>query len=157
MSMRPTLPPGKSTKLALAGLGALAALKAVGLVLGLGALAHALAQWAGGEGPDGTRLLVQGGVGAFLLAAAVWGQSVLARRAALGVKEELRAKLVAHRLDPRYGGQGGAVGAEGMLASRGLDGLDNYFATYLPALVSCAVLPAALGLQILLEDWSRSS
>ncbi|AIX99829.1 hypothetical protein ART_0231 [Arthrobacter sp. PAMC 25486] len=151
--MKPTLPPGNSTKLALAGLAGLAALKAVGLVLALGALAHALSQWAGGGALDGTKLLVQGCVGAFLLAAAVWGQSILARRAALGAKEELRAKLVAHRLDPRNGGQGGAVGAEAMLASRGLDGLDNYFATYVPALVGCAVLPLALGLQILMSDW----
>lgn len=153
MGMRPTLPPGNSTKLALAGLGGLAALKAVGLVLGLGALAHALAQWAGGHELDSTKLLVQGSVGSCLLGVAVWGQAILARRAALGVKEELRAKLVAHRLDRRNAGQGGAVGAEGMLASRGLDGLDNYFATYLPALVSCAVLPLLLGIQILISDW----
>lgn len=151
--MKPILPPGNSTRLALAGLGGLAAVKAVGLVLALGALAHALSQWAGGSALDGTKLLVQGSVGTFLLAAAVWGQSILARRAALGAKEELRAKLVAHRLDPNNDGQGGAVGAEAMLASRGLDGLDNYFATYLPALVSCAVLPLALGVQILLSDW----
>lgn len=153
MGMGPTLPRGRSTRLALAGLGGLAALKAVGLVLGLGALAHALAQWAGGHELDSTKLLVQGSVGAALLAGAVWGQSILARRAALGAKEELRAKLVAHRLDRRNAGQGGAVGAEGMLASRGLDGLDNYFSTYLPALVSCAVLPLLLGIQILISDW----
>lgn len=153
MSMRPTLPSGSSTKLALAGLAGLAALKAVGLVVGLGALAYALAQWAAGAGLDSTRLLVQGSVGALLLGVAVWGQSILARRAALGAKEELRAKLVAHRLNPRHSAQGGAVGAEGMLASRGLDGLDNYFANYLPALISCAVLPLLLGLQILISDW----
>ena len=153
MSMRPVLPAGRSTKVALAGLAGLAAAKAVGLVLALGALAHALAQWADGSVLDGTKLLVQGSTGAVLLAAAVWGQSILARRAALGAKEELRSKLVVHRLDPLNGGQGGAVGAEGMLASRGLDGLDNYFATYLPALVSCAVLPLMVGLQILIADW----
>ncbi len=153
MGMRPTLPPGRSTRLALAGLGGLAALKAVGLVLWLGALAHAVAQWAGGQELDTAKLLVQGSVGAVLLAGAVWGQSILARRAALGAKEELRARLVAHRLDRRNAGQGGAVGAEGMLASRGLDGLDNYFSAYLPALVSCAVLPLLLGIQILMSDW----
>ncbi|WP_209683535.1 thiol reductant ABC exporter subunit CydC [Arthrobacter stackebrandtii] len=151
--MRPTLPPGRATRLSLAGLGGLAALKAAGLVLGLGALAYALAQWAAGSPLDAERLLVQGSVGAVLLAAAVWGQQVLARRAALGAKEELRAKLVAHRLDRRHAGQGGAVGAEAMLASRGLDGLDNYFASYLPALVTTAVLPLLVGLQILLTDW----
>ncbi len=153
MSMRATLPAGKSTKLALAGLVGLAALKAVGLVAGLGALAHALSQWAGHAQLDGVQLLVQGSVGALLLAAAVWGQAILARRAALGTKEELRGQLLNHRLDLRHGGQGGAVGAEAMLASRGLDGLDNYFSTYLPALVSCAVLPLLVGIQILITDW----
>ncbi|MEO6530352.1 MAG: ABC transporter, partial [Specibacter sp.] len=143
MSPRPVLPAVKSTRLALAGLAGLAALKAVGLVLLMGALAHALAQWAGGAALDEVKLLVQGGVGAGLLGASVWGQQILARRAALGTKEELRAKLVAHRLSPRAGqngSSGAAVGAEGMLASRGLDGLDNYFSAYLPALVTCAVL-----------------
>ncbi|MEO8221188.1 MAG: thiol reductant ABC exporter subunit CydC [Specibacter sp.] len=156
MSPRPLLPAGTSTRLALAGLAGLAALKAVGLVLLIGALAHALAQWAGGAALDEVKLLVQGGVGAGLLGASVWGQQVLARRAALGTKEELRAKLVAHRLSPRAGqngSSGGAVGAEGMLASRGLDGLDNYFSAYLPALVTCAVLPLMVGVQILISDW----
>ena len=45
------------------------------------------------------------------------------------------------------------MGAEGMLASRGLDGLANYFSAYLPALVTCAVLPLMIGVQILIADW----
>ncbi|MFQ4149320.1 thiol reductant ABC exporter subunit CydC [Arthrobacter sp. LAPM80] len=156
MSSRPTIPEGKSTRTALAGLAGLAAVKAVALVLLLGALAHALSQWAAGAAPDPVKLLVQGTVGAALLGAAVWGQSILARRAALGTKEELRAKLVAHRLNRRAGsvsGRSGGVGAESMLASRGLDGLDNYFTAYLPALVSCAVTPLMVGVQILISDW----
>ncbi|MGA7203577.1 MAG: ABC transporter transmembrane domain-containing protein, partial [Specibacter sp.] len=152
MGARPVLPAGRHTRRALAGLAGLAALKAAALVLLLGALAHALAGWASGGSLDTARLALQGSLGAVLLGAAVWGQQVLARRAALGTKEELRAKLVAHRLG---GGarQSAGVGAEAMLASRGLDGLDNYFTAYLPALVSCAVLPAMIGLQILLTDW----
>ncbi|ALE05552.1 hypothetical protein AL755_08750 [Arthrobacter sp. ERGS1:01] len=154
MSPRPAIPAGKRTRRALAGLAALAALKAVALVLIMAALAHALARWAGGANPDAVRLAVQGGVGALLLGGAVWGQQILARRAALGTKEELRAKLIAHRLSPRgLAGSRGDVGAEGMLASRGLDGLDDYFTAYLPALVSCAVLPLMLGVQILISDW----
>ncbi|MHA7305918.1 thiol reductant ABC exporter subunit CydC [Arthrobacter sp. TMN-49] len=154
MSPRLVLPEGSSTRLALAGLAGLAALKAVSLVLLLGALAHALGQWAGGASLDSVKLLVQGGLGAGLLGAAVWGQQILARRAALGTKEELRAKLVAHRLSSRTShNSGGSVGAEGMLASRGLDGLDNYFSAYLPALVTCAVLPMMVGVQILVSDW----
>ncbi|WP_425864377.1 thiol reductant ABC exporter subunit CydC [Arthrobacter sp. TWP1-1] len=157
MSLRPTLPEGTSTRLALAGLAGLAAVKAVALVLLMGALAHALGQWAAGAALDPIKLLVQGTVGAVLMGVTVWGQSVLARRAALGTKEELRARLVEHRLTessaPGAGVGATGVGAESMLASRGLDGLDNYFSTYLPALVSCAVLPLLVGLQILISDW----
>ncbi|NVN00280.1 thiol reductant ABC exporter subunit CydC, partial [Arthrobacter sp. SDTb3-6] len=156
---RPSLPPGRHTRTALAGLAGLAALKAVALVLLMSALAHALAVWAGGTQPPFGRLALQGSGGAVLMAAAAWGQQVLARRAALGAKEELRARLVAHRLGGGPAGgaannsaAGAGTGAEGMLASRGLDGLDGYFTAYLPALVSCAVLPAAVGLQILVTD-----
>ncbi|WP_343320083.1 thiol reductant ABC exporter subunit CydC [Arthrobacter sp. TMP15] len=152
MSVRPALPKGKATQVALAGLAGLAAVKAVALVLLMGALAHALGQWAGGAAMDAVKLLVQGTVGASLMGAAVWGQSIMARRAALGTKEELRGRLIAHRLGHSSGTRG-AVGAESMLASRGLDGLDNYFSTYLPALVTCAVLPVMVGLQILISDW----
>lgn len=150
--MRPVLPAGRATQAALAGLAGLAAVKAVALVLLMGALAHALGQWAGGAAMDAVKLLVQGTVGASLMGAAVWGQSIMARRAALGTKEELRGRLIAHRLQHSSGSRG-AVGAESMLASRGLDGLDNYFSTYLPALVTCAVLPVMVGLQILISDW----
>ncbi|MGO4383909.1 thiol reductant ABC exporter subunit CydC [Specibacter sp. RAF43] len=157
MSPRPVLPAGRSTRTALAGLGGLAALKAVGLVLLMRALAHALASPTAGAAPDVAELAVQGVLGAVFLGAAGWGQQVLARRAALGTKEELRARLVAHRLSlPGGAGRGRAgsgTGAEAMLASRGLDGLDNYFTAYLPALVSCAVLPALIGIQILVADW----
>ncbi|WP_104092224.1 thiol reductant ABC exporter subunit CydD [Arthrobacter sp. GMC3] len=156
MGARPLLPTTKNTRRALAGLAGLAAVKAVALVLLMAALAHALAQWAAGTPADPARLLVQGTLGAVLMAAAIWGQQVLARRAALGTKEELRAKLVAHRLSghaPASDGTRNAVGAQAMLASRGLDGLDNYFTAYLPALVTCAVLPAMIGLQILISDW----
>ncbi|WP_170133132.1 thiol reductant ABC exporter subunit CydC [Arthrobacter livingstonensis] len=152
---RPQLPPGKNTRTALASLAGMAALKAVALVLLMAALAHALARWAGGTQPDLARLAVQGSLGAVLLGAAAWGQQVLARRAAMGTKEELRAKLMTHRLGGAKGSGNGSAGtgADGMLASRGLDGLDSYFTAYLPALVGCAVLPAVVGLQILLTDW----
>lgn len=156
MSPRPVLPTNRTTRNALAALAGLAALKAVGLVLLMGALARALAGFAAGAAPDANALLVQGGIGAIILGGSVWGGQVLARRAALGTKEELRADLIRHRLG--HGAQGagqgaGNVGADSMLASRGLDGLDNYFTAYLPALVTCAVLPALIGLQILISDW----
>lgn len=151
MSSRPAIPTTKNTRTALAALGGLAALKAVALVLLMAALAHALSAWAGGAQLNSTRLFVQGILGSLLLSGSIWGQQVLARRAALGAKEELRAKLVSFKLTG--GKTASGTGADGVLASRGLDGLDGYFSAYLPALVSCAVLPPLLLVQILVTDW----
>ncbi|WP_051388769.1 thiol reductant ABC exporter subunit CydC [Arthrobacter sp. 35W] len=147
----PELPPGRGARAALIGLGALAAAKAAALVVLMGALAAALSTLAAGQPIDVPPLLWQGLAGAVVLGGSVWGQQVLARRAALGTKEELRAALVAKRLDG--GPATGADGAQAMVASRGLDGLDSYFSAYLPALVTAAVLPLMIGARILLADW----
>ena len=40
-----------------------------------------------------------------------------------------------------------------MLATRGLDALDNYYTQFLPALVNCAAIPLLLGARILFADW----
>ncbi|NUL48070.1 thiol reductant ABC exporter subunit CydC [Cellulosimicrobium funkei] len=84
-------------------------------------------------------------------AVATWGQQVFARRAALGAKEELRHRLVAHRLGSAGAGAETA-GEDSVLASTGLDGLDKYFTQYLPALLTAAVMPLVLGLWILGHD-----
>ncbi|WP_427017222.1 thiol reductant ABC exporter subunit CydC [Pseudarthrobacter sp. P1] len=151
----PELPPGRAARAALVWLGAAAAAKAASLVLLMGGLASALASLAAGHGVDASALLWQGLAGGAGLAGAGWGQAILARRAALGTKEELRAALMARHLGPGGAGGTGApgAGAQSMLASRGLDGLDAYFAAYLPALVTTAVLPLMLGARILLADW----
>ncbi len=85
-------------------------------------------------------------------AAATWGQQVFARRAALGAKEELRHRLVAHRLAAAGAGADRA-GEDSVLATTGLDGLDEYFTQYLPALLTAAVMPLVLGAWILGHDW----
>ncbi|WMY77580.1 thiol reductant ABC exporter subunit CydC [Citricoccus sp. I39-566] len=85
-------------------------------------------------------------------AVATWGQQVFARRAALGAKEELRHRLVAHRLAAAGAGSETA-GEDSVLASTGLDGLDKYFTQYLPALLTAAIMPLVLGLWILGHDW----
>jgi ATP-binding cassette subfamily C protein CydCD len=148
--MRPELPEGTTTRAALLGLSALAAAKVAGLIALMSALAHALATVAGGGDLDVASLLLWGVGGAVLRALAGWGTRVLAQRAALGVKEQLRADLVAHRL--ASGQRSGDSEAAG-LASRGLDGLDPYFRDYLPALVACAVVPIVVGARILFADW----
>nr|WP_255459622.1 thiol reductant ABC exporter subunit CydC [Micrococcus sp. TA1] len=90
--------------------------------------------------------------GVLARALATWGQQVFSRRAALGAKEELRHGLVRHRL-AAAGAEAGRAGEDSVLAATGLDGLDKYFTQYLPALLTAAVTPLALGGWILTHDW----
>ncbi len=121
----------------------------------------------------------------------VWGTQVVARRTALGAKEELRLRLAARLVSNTGTGAGSAFGdgvaggagddgaPEGnatgsssgaglassalratagqgggtVLATRGLDALDNYYTQFLPALVGCAVVPLLIGARILFADW----
>ncbi|MBO1269377.1 thiol reductant ABC exporter subunit CydD [Arthrobacter cavernae] len=152
--MKPEFPAGPSTRAALYLLGLLAALKALSLVLMGQAVAAMLAGLAGG-GAGWREQLAWGAAGAVLRSLAVWGQGVASRRGALGVKEELRSRLLERSLH-----SGAADGREGMsdgglavLATRGLDALDNYYTQFLPALVNCAAVPLLLGARILFADW----
>lgn len=95
------------------------------------------------------------------LAAVVLGRSTVAlaseaaaHRAAARVLAQLRAKLVGHvlRVGPRdTAGRSPAELAN--LATRGVAGLDGYFARYLPQLLLAAIVPAAVGARILFADW----
>jgi ATP-binding cassette subfamily C protein CydD len=70
------------------------------------------------------------------------------------VKSQLRRKLTAHclRLGPAWlgGQQPGQIAAT---ATRGLDGLDPYFARYLPQLVLSVLVPAAVLVTVTATDW----
>ena len=90
--------------------------------------------------------------GALLRGIAQWGQQVLATRGALGEKEHLREQLVRHRL-AAAGTHADRAGEDTILASKGLDNLDDYYTDFLPALVSALIIPLGLGLGILLHDW----
>ncbi|MDQ0617972.1 thiol reductant ABC exporter subunit CydD [Arthrobacter globiformis] len=150
--MKPQFPSGPSTRRALYGLGLLAALKALSLVLMGQAVADVLAglmtqdaAWAGQLG--------WGAAGVVLRSVTVWAQGVAARRAALGVKEELRAQLLETAVRNRVRSAGPSDGGLAVLATRGLDALDSYYTQYLPALVNCAAIPLLLGARILFADW----
>ncbi len=154
--MKPMLPVGAAGKRALYLLGLAAAVKAAGLVLLASAVAAGVAGLAAGTFSwDG--VLLPGVIGALLRSAAAWGQDVAAQRAAAGVKEDLRARLSARILDDggasSYGASSAGDGALSVLATRGLDNLDDYYTKYLPALVTCAVVPLLVGLRILSADW----
>ena len=150
--MKPVLPVSAASRRALYFLGLLAAVKAAGLVLLATGIASGVAGLAAG-GPDWRYVLATGAAGAVLRSLAVWGTETVSQRAAAGVKEELRAKLTARALDDGGNVPGMGSGALSVLITRGLDGLDNYYAKYLPALVTCAVVPLLVGLRILSADW----
>jgi len=87
-------------------------------------------------------------------AAAAAGSETAALRAAGEVKSGLRRRLSAHvlRLGPAWlGGQ--QAGEITTLATKGLDGLDAYFARYLPQLVLAVVVPVAVLIRIAFADW----
>ncbi len=87
-------------------------------------------------------------------AAAAGAGEALALRAAAAVKSQLRCGLVARtlRLGPGWlaGQRPGEIAA---LATRGLDGLDAYFARYLPQLVLAALVPVAVLARVAAADW----
>lgn len=134
-----------SARRALAGCGVLAALTGAALV----AQAWALAETLTGHGflpVLAAAVLARAGLG--------WATQVVAARAAAGAKEELRATLLdrALALGPEW------IAARGpaeltSLATKGLDALDGYFTSYLPALVNAAVVPVGVAAVILLADW----
>jgi len=131
-------------------------LAVVGLIVAQAALlARALSSAALGTGARalaGSLALLLGVVVA--RAAAVYGGEAAALRAAARVKSQLRRKLTGHclRLGPAWlgGQQPGRIAA---LATRGLDGLDPYFARYLPQLVLSVLVPAAVVVTVTATDW----
>jgi ATP-binding cassette, subfamily C, bacterial CydD len=128
---------------------------AVLILLQAGLLSQALAGAARGTGIRalaGT-LAWLGLVLAGRAAAAAAGEAAALRAAAV-VKSGLRRRLSAHavRLGPRWlaGQQAGEITT---LATKGLDGLDTYFARYLPRLVLAVVVPLAVLTRVAFADW----
>lgn len=138
-------PGGTST---LYRLGLISAGKALTLVMFAQCVATGIASVI--DGTEGWRGAVAWG----LLAAAgrsglAWGGQVAAARAGLGAKEALRAQL-AERL---LAGGSAPVGSSTVLATRGLDQLDEYYGSVLPAVMNAAVIPLVVGVRILTADW----
>jgi ABC-type transport system involved in cytochrome bd biosynthesis fused ATPase/permease subunit len=121
-----------------------------------GLLAHALATAARGSATVaalGSTLLALLAV-VMARAAVTYGGEVAALRAAATVKSRLRRALADRsvRLGPVWlGGQ--RTGEIAALATKGLDGLDPYFARYLPQLVLAVVVPIAVLARVAVADW----
>ncbi|AYF97017.1 thiol reductant ABC exporter subunit CydC [Protaetiibacter intestinalis] len=140
---RPQLGPGGLRALWPVALASLAG--AFGIVLIAESIARQLAALAAGEDPSAW--LALGAAGVLLRAGAVWAQAVLARRAAIRAKAQLRRDLVRRIAAGDASGGGTAV-----LATEGLDALDDYFGVAIPAMISAVVVPVVAGLRVLGAD-----
>ena len=167
---RPELGPVPRVQLVV--LGALAVLKAVGLVLVAGAIAAGVAGLMSGE-LDPSHILMLGTGGALLRALAAWGTSGVAQRIAVTVKHDLRGRLwdriaggdaegAELESDPatdrpsapaRISRDREGEGSVAVLATDGLDDLDEYYRTSLPAMIQAVAVPLLIGLRILGADW----
>jgi ATP-binding cassette subfamily C protein CydD len=132
-------------------------LAATGLILiQAGLLAHVLASAATGTGTQGMYIVLAGLLAVLLArAAASYGGEASALRAAAVVKSQLRRRLTDHavRLGPTWLARSKPAGEVTTLATRGLDGLDAYFARYLPQLVLAGLVPVAVLIRVGFADW----
>ena len=87
-------------------------------------------------------------------AALAWIRETCAARTATAVKSGLRADLLCRLAHGpvRAADRAGRTGELAVLATRGVDALDGYFARYLPQLALAAIVPAVLGARILSAD-----
>ena len=92
-------------------------------------------------------------------AAVAWAAQASAHRASAAAKTELRSALLARVLALGPGWRTGASGtsrrdtaALTQLATTGLDGLDGYFTSYLPALIGAVAIPLAVLVTISVAD-----
>ena len=131
-------------------------LAGTGLILAqAGLLARALAVAARGD----AAAALSGTLAALLVVVAAravvsYGGEVAALRAAATVKSQLRRALIARslRLGPVWlGGQ--RAGEITTLSTKGLDGLDSYFARYLPQFVLAVLVPVAVLVRVAIADW----
>ena len=117
-------------------------------------VAHVVGGVTDGQGPATLGPLV-GAVAVVALARALlaYGAETAALRSAATVKSQLRRRLLRHVTagPPRPGAR--SAGETATLVTRGLDGLDDYLARYLPQLVLAALVPVAVLVVVASADW----
>ena len=141
--------------IALAWIGAADALLLIAQATGLADLVAALVLAA----PHGRVVLPNGAVAGLIAATAgraalAWLRETCAARTATAVKSGLRADLLCRlvRGPVRASDRMARTGELAVLATRGVDALDGYFARYLPQFALAAIVPAVLGARILSAD-----
>ncbi|HZP53100.1 MAG TPA: thiol reductant ABC exporter subunit CydD [Actinocrinis sp.] len=86
-------------------------------------------------------------------AALAWFREACAVRTSTAVKAALRADLIKALTTGRVrAADRERAGEAAVLATRGIDALDGYFARYLPQLALAAIVPAVLGVRVLTAD-----
>ncbi len=108
-----------------------------------------------GRGPGALRSALIALLAVVLARAALaWAAELLAVRASSRAKSQLRSALLASGASLAACGETpGGTGALAVLASRGLDALDDYFSQYLPQLVLAVLSPAMILVAVLVDDW----
>ena len=127
--------------------GLLAALKAAALVGVAQAVATGIVAVI--EGTSVTGAIALGIASGLLRAAVTWATPVFATRTAIARKEGLRHDLAARILE----GGTGRVGGSTVAGTVGLDELDTYYRSVVPAVVTAATVPLLIGTRILFADW----
>ena len=108
-----------------------------------------------GRGTAGLRGALAALLGVVLARAAIaWASELAAVRASCSAKSELRGALVARGAElAARDDERASAGELALLASRGIDALDDYFSLYLPHLLLAVIAPAAVLVAILADDW----
>jgi ATP-binding cassette, subfamily C, bacterial CydCD len=89
-----------------------------------------------------------------LRALLAWASEVLAARSSTTAKSQLRGALLARAAALIPGGSiADRTGELAVLATTGLDALDDYFALYLPQLLLALVVPLLVVAAVLADDW----
>jgi ATP-binding cassette subfamily C protein CydCD len=128
----------------LAALTVLAVARAGGLLLIAEGFARLIADSADGQPATGAALAMAGLV---VRALAGWGSGFAGRRAAAAAKLAHRATLARGVVDRDL-----EAGSVAVVATRGLDALDAYYTSVVPAAVAAIVLPLGITARVLLAD-----
>jgi ATP-binding cassette subfamily C protein CydCD len=145
----------RSVRALMAALACLGVLDAAALVGQATLLADVISRFVLAPRPEAsltTDVMMLIGLGA-LRAGIAWARELLAVRTGTRVKSALRADLAqAFARGPARAADRARTGELAVLATTGVDALDGYFSRYLPQLTLAAVVPALVGLRILLAD-----
>jgi ATP-binding cassette subfamily C protein CydCD len=83
-----------------------------------------------------------------------WATELAAARSSARAKSQLRVALLERVAEPaRDGSRARSTGELTVLATRGIDALDGYFALYLPQLLLAAIVPLAVLAVVFSQDW----